>query len=95
MENIEKCECVIGIRYDYEDTDIITLSGLKEHIESEKRFAERHKDDEWLQSMYNKYTLEDYCDRRKSTDLKRFNYCPLCGKKIDWKAINGGTKPCP
>ena len=94
MENIEKCECGIGIRYDYEGTDIITLSELKEHIESEKRFAERHKDDEWLQSLYNKYTLEDYCDKRKSTDLKRFNYCPLCGKKIDWKAIKGGMKPC-
>ena len=93
MDNVEKCECVIGIRYDYEDTDIITLSELKEHIESEKRFAECHKDDEWLQSLYNKYTLEDYCDKRKSTDLKRFNYCPLCGKKIDWKAIKGDTKP--
>lgn len=100
MYNIEKCEClkcecVIGIRYDYEDTDIITLSELKEHIESEKRLAERYKDDEWLQSLCNKYTLEDYCDKRKSTDLTRFNYCPLCGKKIDWKAINGGAKPCP
>ena len=93
MENIEKCECVIGIRYDYEDTAIITLSELKEHIESEKRLAERYKDDEWLQSLYNKYMLEDYCDKRKSTDLTRFNYCPLCGKKIDWKAIKSDAKP--
>ena len=95
MENIEKCECVIGIRYDYEGTDIITLSELKEHIENKKRLAERNKDDEWLQSLYNKYTLEDYCDKRKSTDLTRFNYCPLCGKKIDWKSIKGGEKHCP
>ena len=91
MENIEKCECVIGIRYDYESTDITTLTELKEHIEREKRIAESHKDSEWWQSMCSKYTLEDYCDKRKSTDLTRFNYCPLCGKKIDWKAIKGGA----
>ena len=37
------------------------------------------------------YSLPDYCDKRKSTDLTQFNYCPLCGKKIDWKAIKGGA----
>ena len=79
MENIEKCECWIGVRYDYEDTDITTLAELKEHIEIMKR----------LPSYFhqNPYELVDYCDKRKSTDLTRFNYCPFCGKKIDWKAI--------
>lgn len=91
MENIEKCECVIGLRNAYEDTDLVTLADLKEYIESEKRFAEINKDSEWWQSICNKYTLEDYCDKRKATDLTRFNYCPLCGKKIDWKAIKGGA----
>ena len=42
MENIEKCECVIGMRNDYENTDLVTLAELKEYIEREKRFAERH-----------------------------------------------------
>ena len=88
MENIEKCECYIGIKYDYEDTRLVTLKQLKDEIE-------------WLQSrkesfaeygINNKiYTLADYCDKRKSTDLTRFNYCPLCGKKIDWKATKGGA----
>ena len=91
MENIEKCECWIGVRYDYENTDLVTLTELKEYIERENRLAERHKDSEWWQSICNKYTLDDYCDRRKSTDLTQFNYCPLCGKKIDWKAIKGGA----
>ena len=83
MENIEKCECIIGIRYDYENTDIVTLADLKEHIETMKK----------LPSYFHKkpYELADYCDRRKSTDLIQFNYCPLCGKKIDWKAIKGGA----
>ena len=91
MENIEKCECVVGMRNAYEYTDLVTLAELKEYIEREKRLAESHKDCEWLQSICNKYTLEDYCDKRKSTDLTRFEYCPWCGKKIDWKAIKGGA----
>ena len=84
MENIKKCECCIGIKHDYEDTRLVTLKQLKDEIE-------------WLQSrkesfaeygINNKiYTLVDYCDKRKSTDLTQFNYCPFCGKKIDWKAI--------
>ena len=89
MENIEKCECVIGIKHDYEDTRLVTLKQLKDEIE-------------WLQSRKKSfaeygintkiYTLVDYCDKRRSTDLTRFNYCPICGKKIDWKAIKGGDK---
>lgn len=92
MENIEKHECYIGIQYDYDNTDLVTLAALKEYIESEKRLAESHKDSEWWQSLCSKYTLADYCDRRKSTDLTRFNYCPVCGKKIDWKAIKRGER---
>ena len=91
MENIDKCECIIGMRNAYEDTELITLAELKNRIEEEKQLAERHKDCGWLQSILNKYTLEDYCDKRKTTDLTQFNYCPLCGKKIDWKAIKGGA----
>lgn len=91
MDNIQKCECVIGMRNGYENTDLITLAELKEYIEEEKRLAERYKDVEWLQLICNKYTLDDYCDKRKSTNLTRFNYCPFCGKKIDWKAIKGGA----
>ena len=83
MENIEKCECWIGVRYDYKNTDIVTLADLKEHIETMKR----------LPSYFHQkpYELDEYCDKRKPTDLTRFNYCPLCGKKIDWKAIKGGA----
>lgn len=92
MENIEKHECYIGIRYDYENTDLETLAELKEHIEREKRFAESPKHGDWWLSLRRKYTLADYCDRRISTDLTQFNYCPVCGKKIDWKAIKRGEE---
>ena len=88
MENIETCECYIGIKHDYEDTRLVTLSQLIEEIEWLK---ERQKTfDEY--GIKNKiYTLSDYCDKRKSTDLTQFNHCPVCGKKIDWKAIKGGA----
>ena len=71
MENIEKCECVIGMRNDYENTDLVTLAELKEYIEREKRLAESHKDSEWWQSICNKYTLDDYCDKRKRKNQTR------------------------
>ena len=32
MENIEKCECIIGMRNAYEDTDLITLAELKNRM---------------------------------------------------------------
>ena len=80
-------ECYIGIRHDYENTDIVTFEELKKHIKSEKRLAEQNKDNEFWQSICSKYTLDDYCDMRTGTDLTRFRYCPFCGQKIDWKAM--------
>lgn len=88
MENIEKCECWIGVRYDYENTDLVTLVDLKEHIESHNRMVEFWQTCGFPATKEEK--LSDYCDKRKSTDLTRFNYCPLCGKKIDWKTIKKG-----
>ena len=75
-----KCEHIIGIVYHYDATGLVTLDELKEYIEA-NRYA---YDQFWTQ---NYYTLSDYCDKRKSTDMTRFNYCPKCGEKIDWKAI--------
>lgn len=33
------------------------------------------------------YTREQYCDRKPYTSLEKFDFCPKCGKKIDWNAI--------
>ena len=84
MENIEKCECYIGVIYDYENTDLVTLADLKEHIESHNEMVKFWKTHGFPEIKEKK--LVDY-----STDLTQFNYCPLCGKKIDWKAIKDGT----
>jgi len=31
------------------------------------------------------YTMIDYTDKRKSTNITHFDYCPYCGEKINWK----------
>ena len=89
MENVEKCECWIGVLHDYDDTRVVDLEELKKNIQTEKEYAERKFKMYGVNEKY--YNLADYCDKRKSTDLTRFNYCPLCGKEIDWKAIKGGA----
>ena len=33
------------------------------------------------------YTMKQYLDWRCSTNLYRFNYCPICGTKIDWNKL--------
>lgn len=40
-----------------------------------------------LNELYEQtvYTRQDYYDRIKSTNLLRFNFCPICGEKIIWE----------
>lgn len=94
MENIDKCECVIGIINNYDNTSMVTLDDLKYHIQDRLELKQAFEKDVLFKD-YNHgikgWSLADYCDNRKSTDLTRFNYCPLCGEKIDWKAIKGGA----
>ena len=75
MENIEKCEHAIGMWVDYEDTRIMTEKELRKEIKK----------------GHATFSLNDYCNFRKSVNLVRFRHCPECGKKIDWKAIKGGA----
>lgn len=72
-------ECVIGLWYEYDNTDIVTERELFNEIRSENNYRE----------IYGGTPLDatDYCDFRKSVNLARFRHCPMCGKKIDWKTI--------
>lgn len=79
------CECCIGIINDYDNTRMATVEDLKEHIQINKEIRKPYHN-------WKTYELLDYYDKRKRTDLTRFNYCPLCGKKIDWKALKGGAE---
>ena len=83
-----KHECIIGHLYQYDESPLTTLEGLKRHIRDNinfNKFLELHYAESRL--IKKVYTLSDYGDKRKSTNLTRFDYCPECGKAIDWKAI--------
>ena len=89
-------KCVIGLLHDYDATYLVSLDGLKEHIQENIQHNEWlnkdpvFKDCEELKSKV--WSLSDYADKRKSTNLTRFDFCPECGKKIDWKAIKSGAE---
>ena len=85
-----KCEHIIGLIYDYENTHLTTVDGLKQHIRDELELKKSFETDT-LYKGYNHgikgWVMADYADRRKNTDMRRFDFCPLCGEKIDWKAL--------
>lgn len=78
------CEHIVGILHNYEDTDLFTFAKLKEKSSENIRFSKIYP--EFFEND-KIYTMSDYCDKRESTDLERFNFCPLCGEKIDWKGM--------
>ena len=84
-------ECIIGLLHHSDYSELITLNKLKAHIKHTKEFNDYIRNDPPLQRadwLLNKeWTIADYTDRRKSTDLYQFEFCPVCGKPIDWKAI--------
>ena len=81
------CECVIGFYYRQGDSSLVSLSDLKWHIQDVKEFNAECKRFGMSDIVKKEYTLKDYADKRKSTNLTRFDFCPMCGEKIDWKAI--------
>ena len=90
---IAKHECFVGVLNDYDNTEMVTIEGLRRHIRDTSELIETLKRDKLFnEHLYGcrAWTLVDYCDKRKTTDLSRFEYCPMCGKKIDWKAIKRG-----
>lgn len=80
------CDCFIGLLYLMDDSCLATLKVLKHHIDLELYFN-KIAAESGSKIRHKVYTLADYADRRKRTDLHRFKYCPDCGKKIDWAGI--------
>ena len=68
---MDKHYCFIGMLYNYENTELVDYGRLKYLV------AEH----------YTIFTMKDYCDLRRSTDLHRFKYCPECGREIDWRTM--------
>jgi hypothetical protein len=80
-------KCLIGYIIDWDNSDFFTLDDLEKHIEDKKQFNQYAKNEGLNNLLYKEYTLADYADMRKRTDIIRFRYCPDCGKKIDWAGI--------
>ena len=79
-------ECVIGILLLYDDFILATVEDLKKHIKYRENYNKSlGKEFDWLSKKI--WSLKDYADKRKNTNLIRFDYCPECGKKIDWAKI--------
>lgn len=84
-------ECIIGLLHLWEESQLVTLPDLTDHI------ATRIEHNHYCENQPKRnsapvlrqtiWTLVDYADKRKSTNFTRFEYCPYCGKKIDWTAI--------
>ena len=89
-------ECIIGLLHDDYGNNLVTLKDLLEEIKIQASLYQDFCD------MYARYSpgrtpkapfiLADYCDKRRSTNLTRFEYCPYCGQKIDWKKIKEENK---
>lgn len=67
-----ECECYIGVYWNYEDSELMTRGDFEELLTN---------------TYLGIYTREQYCDREFYTNLEKFDFCPKCGKKIDWDAI--------
>ena len=86
-------ECYIGLYYDTEYDALITLSNLKSKVYDDKDLKKIADLDPMYASIYHNrmkhYELSDYLDKRKNVNMWRFEFCPMCGKKIDWKKMRG------
>lgn len=84
-------DCIIGLLYHNDYSELVTLDRLKEHIEEQREYNRSLAVDPIFSTAPDLkvkcYTLQQYCDWRRSTDLHRFSYCPDCGAKIDWGKI--------
>lgn len=82
--------CYIGEWLDYENAGLITYDDLKEKIKSNNETFEYGLStygENFVNGLMKELKIKDYFDKRKNTNFNRFNYCPYCGKKIDWKEL--------
>ena len=67
------CEHHIGVWYDAGDSRIVTIGQLRLLAQEGSDFGD--------------WTLADYLNYKRETNLIRFDHCPKCGCRIDWKKI--------
>lgn len=84
--------CFIGMYNDYGNTKLVTCSELRVMSLSEWELYLEYEDVYKSMRRNTPTLIEDYFDKRKNTELTRFDYCPICGKKIDWNKLKRRCK---
>lgn len=91
-------ECIIGL-FLWDENFLVTLTDIKKQLaetieynkyverEAEGWPYERPDADTIRKLKRTEYPLDSFFDRRRKSPLYHFDYCPICGKKIDWKAM--------
>ena len=84
------CDCWLGILNDYDqcETNDLHLSDVKEKLLDRSKLS---KDLHFISNRFLVFEAADYIDRRRGL-ATLFNYCPLCGAKINWIKIRKGVK---
>lgn len=86
-----ECSCIIGLLHHFDHCELVTIERLEDHIADNILFNATLRADPVLKDAKELYckehSLKDYADRRKTTNLMRFSFCPECGKRIDWRKI--------
>ena len=86
--------CIIGLLHFKNNSELCTVEGLNRHIADGIEFNALLDNDPVLRERaymrYKIWTLQEYADKRRSTDLRRFEYCPDCGKRIDLATLKEG-----
>ena len=87
--------CYIGEWINVEDKELITFEDLSTKIQEYNEtyeYALNSFGQSFVDGFMKKKNIEDYFDNRKSTNINKFNYCPVCGKEIQWKLMKELTK---
>ena len=87
----ENGECAVGLLHHVDYSDLVTLEELKKHIADGIEYNRMLDSDPVLKDCKDirrkVWTLAEYADWRRSTNLQKFSYCPRCGKLINWGEI--------
>lgn len=88
------CECFIGLWHNYEGSELVSYDDIVRRLADEQEMYEFAQTDPLYKQIHKPwpYSLNDYLDKRKSVNMTRFNFCPVCGNKIDWKAMREGAR---
>lgn len=76
--------CRVGVMDDY----IVTFEESLKEAERIENFQKQPSNQE-IFKIKEPHTMKQILDNRRGY-LQRFNYCPDCSKKIDWKLLMEG-----